>query len=160
MRRPVWLMLAVAALAWWSWQQQATHTPSSNGATPPPVLSAPTVPASAPARSARAAAPASVAYPNFLPVEAHAVLDRIVHGQPHPYPQDGGIFGNRERRLPAQPRGYYREYTVPTPGERDRGARRLITGGAASANAMPRQFWYTADHYRSFRAFQLNQPPP
>lgn len=147
MRRPIWLLLAVAALAWWTWQQQST--PSADVARQGPV-------AEGPARTASSA----TAYPAFLPPEAHAVLDRIVRGQPHPYPQDGGIFGNRERLLPTQPRGYYREYTVPTPGERDRGARRIVTGGATRADAMPREFWYTADHYRSFRAFQLPPAPP
>lgn len=154
MRRPVWLLLAVALLAWWIWRQPSTR--SDVGTAQRPVLSTPAPPVADPARDIPVVTPTSVAYPTFLPVEAHAVLDRIVQGQPHPYPQDGDIFGNRERRLPAQPRGYYREYTVPTAGERDRGARRIVTGGAASAGERPREFWYTADHYRSFRVFQLN----
>jgi guanyl-specific ribonuclease Sa len=81
-----------------------------------------------------------------LPREAQAVLLRIRQGGPHPYRQDGGVFGNRERLLPLQPRGYYREYTVPTPGARDRGARRIVAGGEP-----PVVFYYTDDHYRSFR---------
>lgn len=94
--------------------------------------------------------PAPQGYPDFLPVQAHAVLDRIRRGQAHPYRQDGGVFQNRERRLPDRPRGHYREYTVPTPGARDRGARRIVTGGDP-----PLEFWYTADHYRSFRSFEV-----
>ena len=61
---------------------------------------------------------------------------------------DGGTFGNREELLPARPMGYYREYTVPTPGARDRGARRLVAGGNPRSSD---EFWYTDDHYRSFK---------
>ncbi len=87
-----------------------------------------------------------------LPPEAAETLVRILRGGPFPYRQDGTTFQNRERLLPIQPRGYYREYTVPTPGARDRGARRIVTGGDP-----PREFYHTADHYRSFRPIQ---PPP
>ena len=80
-----------------------------------------------------------------LPVEARVTLRLIDAGGPFPYRRDGIVFQNRERRLPAQPKGYYREYTVTTPGSRDRGARRLITGGNP-----PRVFYYTADHYQTF----------
>lgn len=153
MRRPIAWLLAVALLAWWSWELQPTRSDSVAAS------ATSTSPAIAKPGNVAVVPPTSGSYPIFLPVEAHRVLDRIVHGQPHPYPQDGGIFGNRERRLPAQPRGYYREYTVPTPGEPDRGARRIVTGGATRASAMPREFWYTADHYRSFRAFQFNPTP-
>lgn len=79
-----------------------------------------------------------------LPVEARATLARIRNGGPHPYAQDGTVFGNRERLLPLRPRGHYREYTVPTPGRRDRGARRIVTGRDGT-------FYYTDDHYRTFR---------
>src|SRR3546814_9068009 len=65
-----------------------------------------------------------------------------------PHRQDGGTFQNRERLLPAQPRGYYREYTVRTPGSRDGGARRIVSGGSP-----PAEFFYTDDHYRSYRRF-------
>jgi ribonuclease T1 len=78
-----------------------------------------------------------------LPREAKATLALIHQGGPFPYPRDGIVFANRERRLPSAPRGTYREYTVPTPGSRDRGARRIIAEGN-------RQFWYTPDHYRTF----------
>ena len=104
--------------------------------------------AALPARSPDAAP--RPAYPPFLPAEAHRVLERIATGQAHEYHQDGGIFHNRERQLPAQPRGYYREYTVATPGSDDRGARRIVTGGNP-----PSEYWYTDDHYRSFRRFEV-----
>lgn len=81
-----------------------------------------------------------------LPQEAQATLRLIDAGGPFPYRRDGIIFQNRERLLPEQPRGYYREYTVITPGRRDRGARRIVTGGKP-----PLVFYYTADHYKSFR---------
>lgn len=85
-----------------------------------------------------------------LPPEAIATLDLIRAGGPFPYRQDGTTFQNRERLLPDRPRGYYREYTVPTPGARDRGARRFVTGGDP-----PEVFYYTADHYRSFRRIEI-----
>lgn len=84
--------------------------------------------------------------PAQLPTEARDSLDLIRRGGPYPYRQDDSVFGNRERMLPAQPRGYYREYTVRTPGSRDRGARRIIAG-----DRPPAVFYYTDDHYRSFR---------
>ena len=94
-------------------------------------------PGEAPAVSAREIALAD------LPPEGRETLRLIKQGGPFPYAKDGSIFGNREGRLPDQPRGYYREYTVPTPGAGNRGARRIIAGD--------REYWYTADHYRSFK---------
>ena len=88
--------------------------------------------------------------PAFLPPEAVATLGLIERGGPFPYRQDGRIFENRERLLPQQPRGYYREYTVDTPGSRDRGARRIVTGGDP-----PQVVYYTDDHYRSFRRVEI-----
>ncbi|MGL1832941.1 ribonuclease domain-containing protein [Rhodocyclaceae bacterium SMB388] len=85
-----------------------------------------------------------------LPAEAITTLDLILAGGPFPYRQDGTTFQNRERLLPNRPRGYYREYTVPTPGARDRGARRFVTGGDP-----PEVFYYTQDHYRSFRRIEI-----
>jgi len=82
-----------------------------------------------------------------LPKEAREVLDLIKRGGPFPYERDGVVFGNREGLLPQHARGYYHEYTVPTPGARNRGARRIICGGARST---PAACYYTADHYRSF----------
>lgn len=84
-----------------------------------------------------------------LPTEAIETLALIQRGGPFPYRKDGTTFQNRERLLPAKPRGYYREYTVPTPGSRDRGARRIVAGGNP-----PEVFYYTADHYRSFRQIE------
>lgn len=73
---------------------------------------------------------------------------RLIHvGGPFPYSKDGTVFGNRERLLPAMQRGYYREYTVRTPGSRDRGARRIVCGGPART---PDACYYTSDHYASF----------
>lgn len=84
-----------------------------------------------------------------LPKEARETLAKIRAGGPFPHPaKDGSVFGNREKRLPLKERGYYREYTVPTPGARDRGARRIIAGGEMKS---PRDYWYTDDHYNSFR---------
>ena len=84
-----------------------------------------------------------------LPPEAQAVHRLIRAGGPFAYPKDGTVFGNRERLLPARPRGFYREYTVPTPGARDRGARRIVCGGQSAQH--PETCYYTADHYASFR---------
>lgn len=79
-----------------------------------------------------------------LPPEAATTWKLIQSDGPFPYRRDGVVFHNRERLLPQQKRGYYHEYTVPTPGSRDRGARRLVTG------ARTNELYYTADHYRSF----------
>ncbi len=78
-----------------------------------------------------------------LPVEAQATLDLIARDGPFTYERDGATFENREGLLPGQPSGYYHEYTVPTPGEDDRGARRLVTGAGG-------EVYYTTDHYDSF----------
>jgi ribonuclease T1 len=84
-----------------------------------------------------------------LPPEAQRTLQLIKQGGPFPYPKkDGSTFGNYEKRLPYQPRGHYREYTVPTPGSRDRGARRIIAGSPPETSG---EYYYTDDHYRSFR---------
>lgn len=83
-----------------------------------------------------------------LPVQARQVDRAIRNGGPFAYDKDGGIFGNRERRLPAHARGYYREYTVDTPGAHDRGARRLVCGGFEPRQ--PEVCYYTRDHYNSF----------
>ena len=82
-----------------------------------------------------------------LPREARETLALIRAGGPFPYAKDGTVFGNRERLLPGKPKGYYREYTVRTPGERTRGARRIVCGGKPTA---PDACWYTDDHYQSF----------
>ena len=84
-----------------------------------------------------------------LPVEAQQTRRLIDAGGPFPYQKDGVVFGNRERLLPSHERGFYREYTVPTPGSRDRGARRIVCGGMQVT--APEACYYTADHYVSFR---------
>jgi len=79
-----------------------------------------------------------------LPREAQDTLKLIEQGGPYPYSRDGVVFGNLEKILPKHDRGYYHEYTVKTPGEKDRGARRIVTGNA-------QERYYTDDHYKSFR---------
>lgn len=109
------------------------------------------VPAGAPAGAATA--DTAPGWPAFLPSEAPAAtLAAIARGGPFAYRQDGVVFGNYEHLLPAQPRGYYHEYTVPTPGARSRGVRRIITGGTP-----PVIYYYTDDHYRRFRRFGDHQ---
>ncbi|VTU39226.1 ribonuclease domain-containing protein [Variovorax sp. RA8] len=83
-----------------------------------------------------------------LPVQGQRTYGAILNGGPFRYEKDGSVFGNRERLLPRERRGHYREYTVETPGSRDRGARRIVCGGERTA---PSVCWYTADHYASFR---------
>lgn len=91
---------------------------------------------------------ASVAYTG-LPVQGREVMEQIRQGGPFRYEKDGTVFGNRERLLPGQKRGYYREYTVPTPGLSHRGARRIVCGGQQPR--APDACYYTEDHYSSFR---------
>jgi ribonuclease T1 len=79
-----------------------------------------------------------------LPSEARTTLQRIKSGGPFPYSKDGSIFGNHEHKLPPRPPGYYKEYTVRTPGIRDRGPRRIIAGAGG-------ELFYTDDHYNTFR---------
>ena len=85
---------------------------------------------------------------NDLPPEVREVDALIRKGGPFRYDRDGIVFGNREKMLPPEPRGYYHEYTVHTPGVSSRGARRIICGGPPR---QPDACWYTSDHYRSFR---------
>jgi guanyl-specific ribonuclease Sa len=122
------VLVVLAALAW-SWQRNpqwsGTHERPGESAQP-------------------------TGLPDFLPPEAADTLHLIARGGPFPYRQDGSVFQNRERLLPAAPRGTYREYTVKTPGARDRGARRIVTAGTP-----PSAYWYTGDHYRSFRRFEV-----
>jgi len=87
-----------------------------------------------------------------LPAEARETLQAIKRGGPFRYRKDGAVFGNRERRLPRQPHGYYTEYTVRTPSERDRGPRRIVAGrGAQRDPATSGEYYYTDDHYTTFR---------
>ena len=137
MSRKAWrlvLLVAVALLAangWWSHERGERAAPA----------------AQAPEVSTEVSGSAG------LPPEALATLQAIADGGPFPYDRDGSVFQNREGLLPQKPRGYYREYTVGTPGSRDRGARRIVTGGDP-----PEVYWYTEDHYRSFR--RIEGAPP
>lgn len=85
-----------------------------------------------------------------LPPQVSATVDLILQGGPFPYREDGVVFANAERHLPIEARGYYHEFTVPTPGSLDRGARRIITG-------LDGEFYYTADHYESFRRVDVTR---
>lgn len=119
------------------------------------------------AASLHAAARGQIRYAE-LPREAQDVLAAIRHGGPFPYRKDGAVFFNRERLLPVRPQGTYREFTVPSPGLAGRGARRIIAAwpapdpmpearaGRSVSMELPefvarREFYYTDDHYRSFR---------
>ena len=87
-----------------------------------------------------------------LPAEARETLALIVKGGPFPYAKDGTVFGNYERALPKRKRGYYLEFTVPTPGLRNRGPRRIVAGKGEDGDVRTSgEYWYTADHYRTFR---------
>lgn len=112
------------------------------------VVAALAMPAGVQARSDSVPDPVVVSLAT-LPAQAQQTHRLILAGGPFPYSKDGSVFGNRERRLPRQARGYYREYTVPTPGSRDRGARRIVCGGVVPRS--PETCFYSDDHYTSFR---------
>ncbi|MFN8630826.1 MAG: ribonuclease domain-containing protein [Chloroflexota bacterium] len=132
----LWLALSLAGCA-----PGAAGTPSSAAS-----AAAPSTSGAAPAPSRPAHDPTS-GLPTIaladLPPEGQATLALIIAGGPYPYSQDGSVFQNREGILPDQPSGYYREYTVPTPGSPDRGARRIVVGREGER-------YYTADHYATF----------
>jgi ribonuclease T1 len=92
---------------------------------------------------------ASTVVVSGLPLQGQEVMGRIRQGGPFRHEKDGSVFGNRERLLPGEKRGYYREYTVPTPGLGHRGARRIVCGGFQPR--APEACYYTEDHYSSFR---------
>ena len=100
---------------------------------------------------ARSSPDSNVVPVSELPREAQVTLQAIKQGGPFPYEKDGVVFGNYERLLPNRKRGYYREFTVKTPGARNRGARRIVAGGESGAL---REYFYTDDHYASFRRIQ------
>ena len=134
-----WLVAALLLLGCWQLLQREAG---------------PGMPAVADSRPVPTVAAPPRAGDDVLPPEAHATLALIDRGGPFPHRQDGSPFHNRERLLPNRPRGHYREYTVQTPGLDHRGARRIVTGGDP-----PAEWYYTADHYRSFRAFEREPPP-
>ena len=142
MRRNPWLILLLlgAGLAWlwWSSREPTPAVVAQPNASGQPAERFPAPPTSGPRTSIA------------LPAEALRTIALIQRGGPYPYRQDDGVFGNRERRLPQKPRGWYREYTVETPGLNHRGARRIVTGGDP-----PREWYYTDDHYDSFRRFDV-----
>jgi ribonuclease T1 len=173
-RLPLFAFLALLVLGagawWWSQRDEAPAAPAATSQEAPDpkhtsaVLALPPVeqtrpgelagevpdiaPPAAPAPS-RSASTGTL--PAFLPAEARQTLDLIQRGGPFPHRQDGSVFQNREGRLPRQARGYYREYTVATPDLDHRGARRIVTGGTP-----PREYYYTDDHYESFRRFEID----
>jgi ribonuclease T1 len=128
------LVLFVGALVYWN--HHPAHAPNmvSNGNVTLPTNNCPA---------------AGANLPSFMPPQACDTLTRIMHNGPFPYSQDGVVFGNYEGLLPQQPSGFYHEYTVETPDARNRGVRRIITGGTP-----PTVFYYTGDHYRSFQSFE------
>ncbi|MEO5320782.1 ribonuclease domain-containing protein [Arthrobacter sp. CC3] len=121
---------------------------TQEGPVSPPVPAGSTA-ASAPVRSTAASAPAvdgsglEAVPASSLPPEARETLALIARGGPYPYSRDGAVFSNFERLLPRKPSGYYKEFTVRTPGESDRGARRIVVGESGDK-------YYTPDHYDSF----------
>lgn len=148
-----WLLLAIVVIGgWMAWpRQQALPAPAGHDVAHSP--SAVAVPDSRPPVQAPRPQPGfenSAGVPAFLPPEARDTIALIQRDGPFPHRQDGGVFGNREGKLPRKPRGWYREYTVETPGLRHRGARRIVTGGDP-----PREWYYTDDHYDSFRSFAV-----
>lgn len=150
MRRTGWILVVLAALALWAWQRQGLPAFAGGAQSPAPQSHADTGRDNAgidrPGRTPRDGDASR--WPAFLPREARDTLALIESGGPFPYRQDGATFQNREHRLPRRGSGYYREYTVETPGSPDRGARRIIAGGEP-----PDEFFYTDDHYGSFRRF-------
>ena len=136
-------LLALALVVASSLRASGDTTTPSAGTTVP---AATTAAAGAGATAARITAPTGMASVRVsaLPPEARRTLTRIDGDGPFPYAQDGAVFQNRERILPAKGSGYYREYTVETPGSDDRGARRIVVGETGER-------YYTDDHYDSFR---------
>ncbi len=144
-RRPLLalIVLVVALLVGYAVQALDSRSGGSGGSTRP-VRSATVSPIPGRPASSSQSSPAGEVPLSTLPVQVAATVALIRAGGPFPYPRnDGVVFHNAERRLPSQRDGYYREYTVPTPGSPDRGPRRLVTG-------RPGEFWYTADHYETF----------
>ena len=157
-----WLLLAIVLVGgWMAWPRQHAPLPAPTDhevphapgidRTPQPLPQVEPEVAQPGTRTGDAPRGAALSTaPDFLPSEAHATIALILRGGPYPHRQDGSVFGNREGHLPRQPPGWYREYTVDTPGLDHRGARRIVTGGQP-----PREWYYTDDHYDSFRRFEV-----
>ncbi|MFE4621334.1 ribonuclease domain-containing protein [Streptomyces sp. NPDC056747] len=135
--RPLRVLLALVLCVFLAGCSAASDTVSTG---PTAAAAAP----SAPAADATGTSGLPTVRAPDLPPEARRTLDLIARGGPYPYAKDGAVFSNFERLLPREERGYYREYTVKTPGERDRGARRIVTGRDG-------EIYWTDDHYESFR---------
>ena len=100
---------------------------------------------------ARSAPELATIHARNLPPEARKTLALIKQGGPFPYAKDGVVFGNYEGLLPRQKRGYYHEYTVKTPRARNRGARRIVSGGDPATSG---EYYYTDNHYVTFMRIQ------
>lgn len=140
--KPLAIIAVVAALAYAAIQGHFTDLLPTQTGQPVPMVSQPPRADTVEARAAGLG----------VPREAIHTLDLIFAGGPFPYRQDGTTFQNRERLLPQKPLGYYREYTIDTPGSATRGARRWVTG-----DDPPEVFYYTDDHYRSFRRIEVRR---
>ncbi len=154
------LLVAVAAAAWWFLSGQGD--PGSEQGSGAPEVSEPAEigPAPDPGDVDEDTGLPWVSY-DALPAEAHQTLKLIDQGGPFPYERDGITFGNFEGLLPERPRGYYREYTVPTPGLTHRGARRIVTGGPRPGeDGDPEWYFWTQDHYESFERIDLRGANP
>lgn len=147
-----WLLLAIAVIGGWMAWPPGPAVPATPGdvARALPAFEAPGSRLPAEVGHPRTGVEPGAGLPAFLPAEARNTIALIQRDGRFPYRQDGAVFGNREGRLPRKPRGWYREYTVDTPGLRHRGARRIVTGGDP-----PREWYYTDDHYDSFRSFAV-----
>lgn len=145
-------LVAVGALAWAMFGKSPSDPTTLSSTTNPSVT---TSSSSSGISGADDAAPSGLAVceASSLPKQADEVVRAIRSGGPFAARKDGTTFGNRERLLPSKPNGFYREYTVPTPGANNRGARRIVTGGNPKTD--PQWFFYTGDHYESFCEMSL-----
>lgn len=149
----LWWLLGITLLLgwqyWWPYDRAPSPGPIVVGSPDRSGTQAP--PTTEPTPDVRSSP--STRLPAFLPAEARDTIILIQRGGPFPYPQDGSVFGNREGHLPPNPRGWYHEYTVATPSLSHRGTHRIITGGNP-----PKVWYYSSDHYNSFRAFDPEGP--
>ncbi|MDT4941073.1 MAG: ribonuclease [Pseudonocardiales bacterium] len=143
-RRPLVALVALAAALGIGYTVQASDGDGPGSSSTSSSTNSPDSSLSSASSAGPATRPASAEPLAALPPEAAATVELIERGGPFPFPQnDGVVFHNFEHLLPGEPDGYYREYTVPTPGSPDRGERRIVTGSDG-------EFWYTDDHYESF----------